>query len=79
MLDAFDQPIQHPEDAQPITGMGRKTWVNLNTGQQVQVQAFSRFQDGTEKVTITERTSTVEKLASPPDDVLNIVNGVVLP
>jgi hypothetical protein len=79
LFDAFEQAVQHSEDPQPIAGMGRRTWVNLNTGQQIQVQAFSRFQDGSERIEITERSLLVEKAASPPEEVLHLINGVVVP
>lgn len=79
LFDAFEQPSQHPDESQPIIGMGRKTWVNLTTGQQVKVQAFTRLQDGSERVDITERTVTVEKMGQPPEEVLDIINGVVVP
>ena len=79
LFDAFDQPSQHPDESQPILGMGRRTWVQLNTGQQVKVQAFTRFQDGSERVEITDRAVTVEKMDRPPEEVLNIINGVVVP
>jgi hypothetical protein len=79
LFDAFDQPSQHPDEAQPIIGMGRKTWVNLTTGQQVKVQAFTRFQDGSERMEFTDNTLLVEKLENPPEDILSILNGVVVP
>ena len=79
LFDAFEQPSQHPDESQPIIGMGRKTWVNLTTGQQVKVQAFTRLQDGSERVDITERTVTIEKMGQPPEEVLNIINEVVVP
>jgi hypothetical protein len=79
LFDAFDQAVQHTDEPQPILGMGRKTWVNLNTGQQVQVQAFSRLQDGSDKVEYTDRTLLIEKVKSPPEEILTIINGVVVP
>lgn len=79
LFDAFDQGIQNPGESQLITGMGRRTWVNLETGQQVQVQAFSRLQDGSERVEITDRAVMIEKTSSPPTDVLDIFNSVVVP
>ena len=79
LFDAFDQPAQHPDETQPIIGMGRKTWVNLATGQQVKVQAYTRFQDGSERIEFTDRTLIVEKADSPSEDVFNIINGVIVP
>lgn len=79
LFDVFEQPSQNPDESQPIIGMGRKTWVNRTTGQQVKAQAFTRFQDGSERVEFTDRTVTVEKMESPPQDVLNILKRVVVP
>lgn len=79
LFDAFDQGVQNPGEAQLITGMGRKTWVNLSSGQQVVVQAFSRLQDGSEKTEYTDRTLKVEKVDSPSEEVLKVINGVVVP
>jgi hypothetical protein len=79
LFDAFDQPSQHPDEAQPIIGMGRRTWVNLTTGQQVKLQAFTRFQDGSERMEFTDSTLSVEKLGNPPEDILAIINGVIVP
>ena len=79
LFDAFEQAVQNPGETQAIAGMGRKTWVNLQSGQQVKVQAFTRFQDGSERIEVTERTPLVEKVASPPEEVLRIINGVVVP
>lgn len=79
LFDAFDPGFHNPGDAQMVIGMGRKTWVNLMTGQQVKVQAFSRFQDGSEKIEISERALVAEKVDSPPKEVLQIINGVVVP
>ena len=79
LFDAFEQPSQHPDEAQPIIGMGRRTWVNLATGQQVKVQAFTRFQDGSERNEFTDSTLLVEKLENPPEEILTILNGVVVP
>ena len=78
LFDAFEQEVQHPGETQPITGMGRKTWVNLMTGQQIKAQAFSRLQDGSEKIEISERALVAEKVDSPPKEVLQIINGVVV-
>ena len=79
LFDAFGQPSQNPGESQPITGMGRKTWVNLETGQQVKVQAFSRLADGSERVEYTQVTTQVQKTGNPPDEILKIINGVVQP
>lgn len=79
LFDAFDQAIQNPGETQMITDMGRKTWVNMTTGQQVKEQAFTRFQDGSERIEFTDRTLMIEKVDSPPEEVLKIINGVVVP
>ena len=78
LVTLFDEFAQ-PGETQGITGMGRRTWVRLDTGQQVKVQAFSRLEDGSEQVEHTQTNLIVEKVDSPPLDVLQIINGVIVP
>ena len=78
LVTLFDEFAQSGE-AQGITGMGRRTWIRLDTGQQVKVQAFSRLEDGSEQVEHTQVNMIVEKVDKPPQDVLQIISGVIVP
>ena len=58
---------------------GRKVWINLQTGQQVIFQTFQRLADGTEQPQFTQRSLLVERVQSPPQEVLDILARVVIP
>jgi hypothetical protein len=79
LFDAFAQASQNPGETQEITGMGRKTWVKLDSGQQVKVQAFSQLDDGSQRVEYTQITVIAENVGSPPNEVQKIINSVVRP
>ncbi|MCL4271976.1 MAG: hypothetical protein KJZ72_20625, partial [Anaerolineales bacterium] len=79
LLDSFTQPIQNPGEAQAFGGSGNRTWINLQSGQQVKFESFYVLADGQERVDSTQRTLLVEKVASPPQEVLDIFAKVVAP
>jgi hypothetical protein len=55
---------------------GRRVWINMQTGQQVQFQPFQRLADGTEQAQFTQRFVLVERVTSPPQEVLDILERV---
>jgi WD40 repeat protein len=57
----------------------RRTWLNLETGQQVKTQASQKMPDGTEKILFTQTTLSAERVKSPPQDVLDILSKVLFP
>jgi hypothetical protein len=59
--------------------VGRRVWINLQTGQQVQFQTFQRLSDGSEQTQFTQRFILVERIASPPQEVLDILARVATP
>ena len=75
----FPNPIQNPGEPQPFTGIGRRVWIDLETGQQVKYQTFWLLADGAEQVDHTEQVLTVEKVESPPQEVLEILAKVIRP
>ena len=75
----FPYPIQNPGEPQPFTGIGRRMWIDLETGQQVKVQAFWLLADGSERVDHTQRVLVVEKVETPPQEILEILKRVVVP
>jgi hypothetical protein len=79
LLDSFAQSVQNPGEAQSFSGAGRRTWINLQTGQQVRTQSFWRLQDGNERVNYTHQTVLVEKVNAPPQEILDILSRVVVP
>ena len=52
---------------------------HLQSGQQVKWQSFWRLEDGSEKITSTQSTVWVEKLASAPQEILDILGKVIRP
>lgn len=58
---------------------GRRVWINLQTGQQVQYQSFRILPDRQEQVDFTQRILLAEWVASPSQDVLDLLNSVVVP
>jgi hypothetical protein len=58
---------------------GRKVWINLQTGQQVKYQSFRLLPDNQKQVDATQISVLVEKVAQPPQDVLELLARVVVP
>jgi hypothetical protein len=79
LLDTFSQPAQNPGEPQAFYGTGRRTWINVETGQQVKTESFWRFEDSTERVDNTTRVLLVEKAAAPPQEILDIFAKVITP
>lgn len=75
----FPNPIQNHGEPQPFTGIGRRVWIDLETGQQVKYQAFWLLADGSERMDHAERILVVEKVETPPKEILEILKRVVKP
>jgi hypothetical protein len=58
------------------SAIGRKVWINMQTGQQVQFQSFLRLADGTEQAQFTQHFILAERVMSPPQEVLDILERV---
>jgi hypothetical protein len=54
-------------------------WINLQTGQQVKYQSFRLLSDNQKQVDATQISVLVEKVAQPPQDVLELLARVVVP
>jgi hypothetical protein len=78
-LDTFDASIQNSGEAQSFSGSARQVWVDKITGQTLKTRALLRFPDGTEQVDHTNTTLLVEKVDTPPQDVLDILDKVIVP
>ena len=78
-LDSFDKPVQNAGEPQAFSGSGRRVWIDLQSGQQVKWQSFWWLVDGSEKIVSTQNTVLVEKLASPPKEILDILGKVIRP
>jgi hypothetical protein len=72
--------VQNPGITQAFSGYaGRRVWIDPQSGQQVQEQSFWRLADSSEKISSTSRYILVEKVESPPQEVLNILARVHRP
>ena len=58
---------------------GRRVWINMGTGQQVKVQSFEENPDGTESLLFTQTFLPVERMDSPPQEVLDVFANVLFP
>lgn len=54
-------------------------WISLQSGQQVKFESFWVLENGQERVDFTQRTLLVEKVESPPQEILDILAKVVAP
>ena len=77
--ETFAEPFQNPGETQKFYGSGLRGWINMQSGQQVQYQSFWILEDGSEWVNSTLRYVLVEKLESPSQEVLNVLERVVVP
>ncbi len=71
--------FQNPDESQATTEVGRRVWINLETGQQVKLQAFAYLADGSEQIEFTREILLVEKVDSPPQGVLALIAQVTVP
>ncbi|OQY90504.1 MAG: hypothetical protein B6D39_08145 [Anaerolineae bacterium UTCFX2] len=78
-MESFPEPILIAGETQAFIGAGNTVWINLATGQQIQFQSFWRLEDGTNRVESTERNLILEKVSSPPQEILDILAKVIVP
>lgn len=74
-----DEPAKNTDGAQSFTGHGRQVWIDKKSGQMIKSRSLLRFPDGTELVDHTYTILLVEKVDTPPQDVLDILEKVVVP
>ena len=79
MLNSFANPVTNPGETQSFSGGGRRTWINLQNGQQVKIQSFWGLQDGSERIDYTYKPVLVEKVNAPPQEILDILAKVIVP
>jgi hypothetical protein len=75
----FSQPVNNPNEAQSFWGAGQEVWIDAGTGQTVQVQSFWLLEDGSRLINFTKKYLTVERVESPPQQILNTLEHVVVP
>ena len=77
--ETFASPVQNPGETLAFTGGGRRVWIDMETGQQVKDQKFRLLEDGSEAVTSTSSYILVEKVDSPPEEILDALDRVIVP
>lgn len=58
---------------------GRRVWINMETGQQVNVQSFVENPDGTENILYTQTFLPVEQMDIPPPEILDLFEKALFP
>lgn len=79
LTDMFATPIQNPGETVAFSGAFSKTWINRQSGLQHQQQSGWILTDGSLRLNSTYRVLRVEKVNTPPDEILRIINGVIPP
>jgi hypothetical protein len=79
MSENFEQPVQNTGEPQAFYGSGRRIWIDLANGQQLENQSFWLLEDGSEKVTSTTSYILAEKVDTAPQEILNILSRVIVP
>ncbi len=59
--------------------IGRRAWIDMETGQQVQIQTFQQMPGGTEKTLFTQTFLPVERVETPPQEVLGVFSRILFP
>jgi hypothetical protein len=77
--ETFSNPIQNPGETEAYSGAGERVWVDVDSGQLIERQTFWLLEDGSEMVSSTTIFSLIEKVITPPQDILDILGRVVLP
>lgn len=79
LAETFTTPIQNPGESETFSGAFSKIWIDRQSGLQRQQQSGWILADGGFLVNSTYRILRVEKVNTPPDEILRILNGVILP
>ena len=77
--ETFSTPIQNPGETEEFYGAGQRFWIDLETGQLVKRQTFWLLEDGSEAISSSTIYTLVEKVGSPPQEILDILNSVIVP
>jgi len=59
--------------------IARRTWINVETGQQVKMQTSQQMPDGTENILYAQTFLPAERVDAPPQNVLDVFSKVLLP
>jgi hypothetical protein len=59
--------------------INRRTWINIETGQQVKIQTSQQMPGEAENILYTQTFLSVDRVDVPPQNVLDVFSKVVLP
>lgn len=71
--------IHNPKEMPLASNSGWRVWINLETGRQMKQEEFHFLEDGSIKVDYTFHYVLIEKVASAPTAILDILKNVVVP
>jgi hypothetical protein len=77
--ETFAEPVQNPGELQAFSGAGQRGWIYLESGMQVKEQSFWKLAGGGEQIESTSSTVLVVRLDSPPQEILDILDRVIVP
>ena len=72
-------PFRNPGESQVLYGAGERVWIDLETGQLVRRQTFWLLEDGSKAISSTTNYTLIEKVESPPQEILDIIERIVVP
>ena len=75
----YGSPLQNSGEAQAFYGSCKRVWIDVQTGQQVKTEFFWVLKDGKEAYPSTSSVLLVEKVAGPPQEILDILGKVIRP
>ena len=73
------ETFRHPVIQKMVVGNIQKIWMNFQTGRLIRSESIWQFEDGTEQLETFFVLRILEKLDSPPREVLNIFEKIILP
>lgn len=78
LTETFATPIQNPGEPVAFSGAFQRIWIDRQSGLQRVQQSGWLLPDGAQ-VNSTYRVLQVEKVNTPPEETLRIINGVIPP
>lgn len=74
---AFDPPIEITSIPQRVARADNKTWIDQETGKILQKEIVYGLEDGTDYVLQTLRHITIERVDTPPQEILDMLDQVL--
>jgi hypothetical protein len=78
-IENYPQPMEDTEEGLVHSGFVKQVWVDASTGQQYHLVRMTRFTNGEEHLHDIYNVLTVEKVDSPPQEIITILDNVQVP